>query len=192
MKINKYDRVVDNEEIGMGTLYGSSKVLYVKAGQGSTVYGEENKYLKLAEAVNEKYGFSVVVSKTMGDTREAFEKDIRVAERLLGMTEMEIYYLGISKGGLLGIWYGADEERIVKMLSVNAPLMLNFHNRTVPGVKQLGTDKLTMLYGTLDPSYKYLPFAERYAKIELLEGADHNLGNSADVLLDVTEKYLLG
>ena len=32
-----------------------------------------------------------------------------------------------------------------------------------------------MVYGSLDPSYKYVPFVEKHANVRILEGEDHNL-----------------
>jgi hypothetical protein len=108
--------------------------------------------------------------------------DIRTVEQTLGREDFEIYYLGVSKGGLIGIWHGCDEPRIVRMVSVNAPLMINYHGKTLPGVKKLGRDRLTMVYGSLDPSYKYVPFVEKHANVRILKGEDHNLKNLDPIL----------
>ena len=138
--------------------------------------------------MNEKYGFSAFVSATTVDTKASFHSDIQLVESILGIKDFEIYYLGVSKGGLIGIWYGCDEPRITKMISINAPLMINYHGKTLPGVKKLGTDRLTMVYGSLDPSYKYVPFVEKYAKVQIIEGADHNLRGAPITLPDILGK----
>jgi hypothetical protein len=174
----------------IGYIPGSDKVLFIKTGQGGSIYGYENKYLDLGIEVNAKYGFSVFVSATTVDTKESFLCDIQTVEDILGTTDFEIYYLGVSKGGLIGIWNGCDEPKIVKMVSINAPLMINFHGKTLPGIKKFGADKLTMVYGSLDPSYKYLPFVDKHANIQIVEGADHNLIGSNVTLLEIINKHL--
>ena len=185
-----FARIFSSEDMSIGYIPGSSKVLFIKTGQGGTIYGYENKYLDLALEVNEKYSLSVFVSATIIDTKESFERDIQVVEEVLGTSELEIYYLGVSKGGLIGIWHGADEPRIAKMVSINAPLMINFHGKTLPGVKKLGLERLTMIYGSLDPSYKYVPFVDKYTKVQIIEGADHNLIGASVTLSEILNDNL--
>ena len=183
-----FANIITADDMTIGCIPGSAKVLFIKTGQAGSIYGYENKYLDLAIQVNEKYGYSVFVSSTTIDTKESFERDIKTVEGTLGTTDFEIYYLGVSKGGLIGIWHGCDESRIVKMVSINAPLMINYHGKTLPGIKKLGMDKLTMVYGSLDPSCKYVPFVEKHANVYIIDGADHNLIGSNITLLEIINK----
>ena len=185
MMTNDFTQVYTGKDMTVGYMPGSSKVLFIKTGQGGTIYGYENKYLDLAVKVHEQYGWSVFVSATTIDTRESFQCDIQTIEKCLGTSEFEISYIGVSKGGLVGMWYGCDEPRIKKMVSINAPLMINFHGKTLPGIKKFGSSKLTMIYGSLDPSYKYVPFVEKHANVQILEGESHNLRNINIDLFDV-------
>ena len=91
---------------------------------------------------------------------------------------------------MIGIWYGADEARIAKMVSVNAPLMINFHGKTLPGIKKLGREKFTMVYGSLDPSYKYVPFVEKHVHVRIIDGADHNLIGASVTLFEILNNVL--
>lgn len=186
-----FTHIFTDDNMTIGYIPGSNKVLFIKTGQGGSIYGYENKYLDLAIEVNEKYGLSVFVSATTIDTKESFLRDIQAVEDTLGTTDFEIYYLGVSKGGLIGIWHGCDEPRIVKMVSINAPLMINFHGKTLPGIKKLGTDKLAMIYGSLDPSYKYVPFVDKHANVQIIEGADHNLRISNMSHFKIVESVLI-
>ena len=129
MKNRDFTHVITNENVSVGYLSGSSKVLFIKTGQGGTIYGDGNKYLDLANRINEKYGCSVFVSATISDSREAYERDMQLLEQCSGTTEYEIYYLGVSKGGLIGLWQAADNPKIKKMLTINAPLMINYHGK---------------------------------------------------------------
>ena len=191
MNNKKIDKIIENESINIGIMYGSDKILFIKTGQGGSFYGYENKYLDLAIEVNGKYGFSVLVSATTNDTKESFERDKSIINGLFANQSCQIYYLGVSKGGLIGIWYGYDEPRILKMVSINVPLMINFHSKTLPSIKKLGKDKLTMVYGSLDPSYKYVPFVDKHASVQIIEGADHNLAGSEMTLTEIVEKFFL-
>lgn len=190
MEINDFLQIFTSEDMSVGYISGSDKVLFIKTGQGGSIYGYYNRYLNLATQVNKKYGYSVFVSATTIDTKESFHRDIQTIEKCLGTPVFEIYYLGVSKGGLIGIWHGCDEPRIKKMVSINAPLMINYHGKTLPGVKKLGTDRLTMVYGSLDPSYKYVPFVEKCANVQIIEGADHNLLGSPLTLFEIIRPCL--
>ena len=174
--------IISAEDLTVGHIPGSEKVLFIKTGQGGSIYGRDYSYLRLGNEINDRLGFSVFVSATTVDTKDSFLMDISTVEQTLGREDFEIYYLGVSKGGLIGIWHGCDEPRIVRMVSVNAPLMINYHGKTLPGVKKLGRDRLTMVYGSLDPSYKYVPFVEKHANVRILEGEDHNLKNLDPIL----------
>ena len=202
-----FDRLVAEDGLSVGMLYGSETILFIKTGQGGTVYGDELKYLHLGEWVRDTYGFSVMVSATELDRREDFQRDMDCVRELLPASRGDIYYLGVSKGGLIGCWYGAEEPRIRRILTVNAPLGINFHNRTAPALERLtaeglppaspSANRLTMVYGTRDPSYRYLPFLrERLERLDrfclkIAEGADHNLQGSAVSLTEMVEKWLL-
>jgi hypothetical protein len=185
-----FANIISAENMTIGYIPGSAKVLFIKTGQGGTIYGYDNKYLDLATQVNEKYGYSVFVSATTIDTKESFQNDIKIVEECLKTSNFEIYYMGVSKGGLIGIWHGCDEHRIVKMLSINAPLMINYHGKTLPGIKKLGMNKLTMIYGSLDPSYKYVPFVEKHANVQIIDGADHNLRGSNMTIFEIVKALL--
>ena len=178
MEEKEFDNIISYDDMTVGYIKGSSVVLFIKTGQGGSIYGDNNRYIDLARLVNEKYGLSVFVSATTVDSRSAFDRDIGVVEEILETSDFDMRYLGVSKGGLIGIWHGADEGRITAMISINAPLMINYHGKTLPGVKKLGRDKLTMIYGNLDPSYNYVPFVEKYANVWIVDGADHNFRNS--------------
>lgn len=177
-----FANIITAEDMNVGYMPGSNQVLFIKTGQGGSIYGYENKYLDLAFEVNEKYGLSVFVSATTIDTKESFLRDIQTVEDTLSTTDFEIYYLGVSKGGLIGIWHGCDEPRIVRMVSINAPLMINFHGKTLPGIKKLGREKLTMVYGSLDPSYKYVPFVDKHTNVQSIQGEGHNIKNMSALL----------
>ena len=194
MRTDDYVKIINNGGISIGIIPGIEKILYIKTGQGGTIYGEENKYLDLASEVNERYGLSVFVSATESDSKEVYEREMCLLSELVPNEKREIYYLGVSKGGLIGIWYGKDNPVLNNILTINAPLMINFYSKTLPNIKALTKDRLTMIYGSLDPSFKYIPFIKKHTDVRIIDGADHNLCGSSesisDIVLDWLEKSL--
>ena len=190
MSADNYTEIITDEGILMGYIHGSSKILFIKGGQGGTIYGEENKYLRLAREVNEKYGLSVFVSATEDDSEDVYLREMAALGSRVANGNVRMYYLGVSKGGLIGLWYGKSNPVLRNILTVNAPLMINFYSKTLPAIKELTRDRATLLYGSLDPSYKYLPFVEKHASVRVIEGADHNLVGSPLSIRDVAIEWL--
>ena len=172
-----FDRIFTNEASRVGCILGSSRVLFIKTGQGGTIYGEGDRYLRLATYANTKYGCSVFVASTVSDGREEYDREMRLVRECSGTDDIDIYYLGFSKGGLIGCWYGAEEPSVKRLVSVNAPLMINFQNRTRPALRKFEKGRVTMVYGTLDPSYRYVEFLKDDATVRVIEGGDHRLSN---------------
>lgn len=190
MEKRDFTQIFTDGDTKVGYIPGSETVLFIKTGQGGTIYGQENRYLNLAIHVNEKYGCSVFVSQTSDDSAEAYLRDMAVLDGIFVNKSYQICYLGVSKGGLIGIWHGVNNEKIKRIAAINAPLMINFHSKTLPAIKRIGKDRLTMIYGSLDPSYKYTPFVEKWANLAILEGADHNLSGRESELTKITEELL--
>lgn len=176
-------------EIRVGHIAGSERVLFIKTGQGGSIYDPPGKYLSLSHDMSLLYGCTVFVSETLSDTPEDYGQDMRLVAEQMGDTPYEIYYMGVSKGGLIGCWYGADNPKIKRIAAVNAPLMLNFHNKTLPALQRL-SPKLTLYYGTRDPSYRYVGFAQRHAPVRLIEGGDHTLQDHLHVYREIAEALL--
>ena len=191
MKPEDYPEIYISDTVNIGHVPGSAQILFVKTGQGGTIYGYENKYLELAFHANEKYGCSVFVSATLGESKEVYEDEMEMVKRIVADPNPQIYYLGISKGGLLGCWHGANDPNIKRLVSINAPLMINFHNRTLPAVKAFSKERLTLLYGSLDPSFRYIPFISKHANVIIVEGGDHNLRGASISTQDIADQFLL-
>ena len=192
MKENDFDEIITIEEslIEIGYIAGSANVLFIKTGQGGSIYGYENKYLKLAQKINADFGYTVFVSSTVTDIKAIYDMEMQLVSGLFAEKPYEIYYVGVSKGGLIGCWYGADNPKVKRILTVNAPLMINFHNRTLPAMIKLTPPKIKMVYGSLDPSYRYVGFAEKYATIQIVEGADHQFRGCTSILENLVVDFL--
>lgn len=54
-----YSKVITEGKIKLGYVFGSDTVLFIKTGQGGTIYGYDGKYVDLAAKVKERYGYSV-------------------------------------------------------------------------------------------------------------------------------------
>lgn len=184
-----FTQIIEDNSMKIGYIPGSQDVLFIKCGQGGSIYGYENKYLNLAWSINKKYGYTVISSEIIDESKEFFSKEMEMIKTLVG-ENCKIYYLGVSKGGLLGLWNGADHQSIKKFITINAPLMLNFHNRTRPAINKISKENIVMIYGTQDPSFAYIPFIREAVNVQIVEGADHNLVGGNVKLDEIVENIL--
>ena len=62
-----FDNILKVQQIEYGIISGDKKIIYIKAGNGGSIYGYENKYLKMAKQINNCSGYNVVVASNPVD-----------------------------------------------------------------------------------------------------------------------------
>ena len=198
----RFDEIIElplaDEIIQYGIVYGSNTIVFIKAGANGSMHGYENKYLRIAKSINQKYGYTVICSSNPDYCREnplnqAIELIANYAESK-EFDDYEVFYMGHSDGASLGARYGYLYPKIKRMLLVNSPLFFNWH-LIKDGMKQFTGEKAIFVYGDLDPSYKYVEMLNLIGndrvKLEIIEGADHHFVGMLDDFIDLPNKYLL-
>ena len=111
----------------------------------------------------------------------------------MNFKDYDIYYYGNSNGASIGACNAYKYEKIQRMLLINPPLFINFH-KIEDGIKKFKGDKINFIFGSLDPSYKYVGLLDvlKNTKVSyyIIEGEDHNLSNNTISLESLVEKYL--
>lgn len=183
LNILKYDEVIDDM---YGIVSGGEDVFFIKTEVNSSIYGYQNKYLKIAKRINYKYGLTVIIANNSSDV--TLENDFNNLEDYL---KGNIYFMGVSNGAAQAIQSEAVSSRIKKMLLVNIPLMINLH-KTKEGIKNY-KGRLICVFGSKDPSFNYLPLIQdfRNVNVAVVPNQDHNFSNG-DEFLYLPEKYLFG
>ena len=196
-----FDEVIHKEfndtVIDYGIVNGNNTIVFIKSGQDGSMCGYKNKYLRMANDINNKYGYTVICSSNPYNGVNPLDDAIEVINNYCsnkGYKDYEIYYMGHSCGGLIGLWYGVNYPHIKRILSVNAPLMYNWHN-TKYGIKRFKGDRLTLVYGSLDQSIKYTELAKLLesdiVKLEIVEGQDHHFSKNDDDFYNLPFEFLL-
>ena len=183
LNILKYDEVIDDM---YGIVSGGEDVFFIKTEANSSIYGYQNKYLKIAKRISYKYGLTVIIANNSSDV--TLENDFSNLEDYL---KGNIYFMGVSNGAAQAIQSEAVSSRIKKMLLVNIPLMINLH-KTKEGIKNY-KGRLICVFGSKDPSFNYLPLIQdfRNVNVAVVPNQDHNFSNG-DEFLYLPEKYLFG
>lgn len=198
----EYDKIVNSklEDIAIidyGMVRGNETIVFIKAGQDGSMYGYQNKYLKIADSINKKYGYTVICSSNPFDGTNPLDNAMRVIGDYCNeqdIKDYKIYYMGHSNGALIGAWFGIKYPKIKRMLLVNGPLMYNWH-KTKEGIQNFSGERIVLVYGSLDQSFKYTgliePLINEKVKLEIIEGQDHHFSKDTFDFKTLPEKFLI-
>ncbi len=198
----EYDKIVHSklEDIAIidyGIVRGNETIVFIKAGQDGSMYGYQNKYLKIADSINKKYGYTVICSSNPFDGTNPLDNAMRVIDDYCNeqdIKDYKIYYMGHSNGALIGAWFGIKYPKIKRMLLVNGPLMYNWH-KTKEGIQNFSGERIVLVYGSLDQSFKYTgliePLIDEKVKLEIVEGQDHHFSKDTFDFKTLPEKFLI-
>ena len=183
--------------IEYGIMNGNSTIVFIKAGQNGSIYGYENKYLTMANTINEKYGYTVICSSNPFDGTNPLDNAMEVISQYVktrGFDDYLIYYMGTSNGAIIGAQFGYMYPQIRRMLLVNAPLMINLH-KTKQGIEKFEGEQVVMIYGDQDPSYRYIEtlntIKNNIFRYYVAKGQDHYFSKDTVDFKELPELYLL-
>ncbi len=180
--------------IDYGIVEGNDTIVFIKAGQNGSLYGYQNKYIKMAKRLNDKYGCSVICSLNPFDGNNPLDNAMEVIEDYAKkFDDYEIYYLGYSNGALIGAWFGIKYPKIKRMALVNGPLMYNLH-KTKEGALSFKGESINFIYGEHDQSTPYIELLKSIEndkiKVFIEEEQDHHFSKSEEEFQKIPEKYL--
>lgn len=182
LNILKFDEIIDDR---YGIIFGTKGVFFIKTEVNSSIYGSDNRYLKMAKRINYEYGLTVIVASNT--SLVSLEEDfVNLEDYIKGFN---VYFMGVSNGATQAIQNENISSKFKKMLLLNLPLMINLH-KTKEGLQNY-KGRLTCVFGGKDPSFNYLPLIQdfRNVKIVVLPNQDHNFSHG-DEFLYLPEKYL--
>ena len=187
-------RFKDIAIIDYGIVEGNNIVVFIKAGQNGSLYGYQNKYIKMARRLKEKYGCSVICSSNPFDGNNPLDNAMEVIEYYAKrFDDFKIYYLGYSNGALIGAWFGVKYPKIKRMALVNGPLMYNLY-KTKEGALSFKGESINFIYGEYDQSIGYVELLKSIEndkiKVFIEEGQDHHFSKSEEDFQKIPEKYL--
>lgn len=176
-----FNRTAFNNKYGI--VFGTNVLVYIKTGNGGNIYGYENKYQKIANRIYDELGYAVLVAANPAEEQCNLQNEMGNIFDTFGIynTFDDIIYIGFSDGANIGAQQGYLIPEIKRMLLINGPLMINFH-KTKYGICAFENEKIKMVYGKQDPSYKYVGLLDsidsRILLVNILENIDHNFTNA--------------
>ena len=180
--------------IDYGIVEGNDTIVFIKAGQNGSLYGYQNKYIKMAKKKKQKYGCSVICSSNPFDGNNPLDNAMEVIEDYSNkFDDYKIYYLGYSNGALIGAWFGIKYPKIKRMALINGPLMYNLH-KTKEGALSFKGESINFIYGEYDQSTPYIELLKSIEndkiKVFVEEGQDHHFSKSEEEFQKIPDKYL--
>lgn len=187
--MQRFDSTIEDR---FGILEGGSTLVFIKTGRGGSIFGAGDKYLRIAEQIKQKYGYSVVVSANPEGSVSNLEDEIREIIAT-GLDIGEIIFIGVSNGALVGAQQGWKSALISRMLLINGPLMINWL-KTKRGIEYFEGESIRIVYGEDDPSNQYFGLldlidSDRY-EIRMLPGVDHTFSGKEEVLYEEILDYV--
>lgn len=172
--MKNFDLIFNNQ---IPIVKGSTTMLFIKGGSGSTYYVYNNKYLDIARTINEKYGLTVAVS-----SNKLFSKIDLKAELESVFTALNTYYqvlfAGVSSGAVAAIEQSSDIYDLQKLLLINPPITISLPK--IKGALETKKEALfNFVFGSNAPSYRFLPLLDNVKSqssinLKIVDGANHN------------------
>lgn len=191
-----YELITTNNGLTYGVIHGNTTIVFIKPGLSGSIYGYENKYLKIAERLNQKFGCTVIASPNEKKTDFGAEMDFldEYAEQHK-IENFQVFYFGFSNGALIGMSEAYKYAKIKRLLLVNAPLCINIV-KSIDGIRKFIGKKMTLLFGSKDPSYDlakmFTELESEKVAVKIVPDADHNFTGALDLFISLPEKYLFG
>lgn len=187
------DKIIEH-----GIIFGDSTILLIKVGQDGSLSGYRDKYIRIAETINRKYGATVICVSNPFDGKNPLDVTMDLVDALSeenGWKDIKIFYMGMSNGGLIGAWYGYLYPEIVKMLLVNMPIQVKNYTYTIARLRKSEADNIVLVYGELDHSCVYLPLIDELISdgcvdLKIIPGEDHNFTFNMNEFMSLPEIYL--
>ena len=181
----------------------SEVVLLTVQGVDGSVDGFEDKYVKIAESIQEKYGAAIVRMANPFITSYHWESNIRQAlnyilenaEEITDHKDIEIRIMAHSAGAAIVAQIAWEYPEITRILLVNPATKLGIE-KIKYGLSEIGGSKITVLFGSEDPSVgdvdEIAKLSEAaHIRARILEGVDHNFsGESLEAFITAPALYL--
>ena len=184
----------------MVLLDGSDKkALVIVVGMDGSLFGYENKYLKIAEVANDQYGYTVFVFSNPASNWDikdnGFSSVVRTVSENMA-EDYEVSYFGFSAGASVAMFHASEYAQVKQMLLVNPPLMINFP-KALKGIKAF-KGVSTLVIGERDQSITLGRLIERdqkasgISRVIIFPKADHNFTGMLTEFISLPFTYLLG
>lgn len=183
--------------IDYGFVFGSDRqnIFLIKTGQDGSIYGYQNKYLKLACELRDLYGFSVVCASTPSAEIDQMVQFAEMVQSEFEITDAtKIYFMGMSNGASIGCLGHASFPQISRFLLINPPLMINT-TKLCRRTQEFTGEMMNFVFGSLDPSVHLVDILKLHERenvhVAVVPGQDHYFSKNGFNLLELIKSTIL-
>lgn len=181
---------------GKFNIESSHIVVYIKAGLTGSIYGYENKYLKMAKNLNEKFDVSVFVASNPEGTGNSIGHGLQIIKNYCKerqVKQFNVYFVGVSNGGVQGLFAFEKNPLINKALLIGAPLNYN-PDLIKKALINFNGEKLHLICGDKDPGFGLFKLYSELENEKIIFTAflnvDHVFSGNTELFIKLPEKYL--
>ena len=187
-------KIVENEKISYGILFGNDKIVFIKVGAYGTIKGYQDKYIKMSKRIHDRTGATVICASNPDiSSNKQISADKGVIKHVLnscGFENYELYFVGTSDGGYHSLLLGQQFSQTVKYLGINSSHKgledLVEKIQSIPHVEKI------FVYGTEDEDYSSIvPTLNSLncntLKNISLEGGDHEFTGRVDEFIELID-----
>ena len=181
---------------GKFNIESSHIVVYIKAGLTGSIYGYENKYLKMAKNLNEKFGVSVFVASNPEGTGNSIGHGLQIIKNYCKerqVKQFNVYFVGVSNGDVQGLFAFEKNPLINKALLIGAPLNYN-PDLIKKALINFNGEKLHLICGDKDPGFGLFKLYSELENEKIIFTAflnvDHVFSGNTELFIKLPEKYL--
>lgn len=166
-------------------------------GVDGSIDGYENKYVRVAEDIQNKYGAAIVRMSNPYISSFFWESNIRQvlqfieddAKAITGKEDFELRIMAHSAGAAILAQIAWEYPLISRLLLVNPAMKLG-PDKIKRGLSELNDKRITILVGSNDPSISETKDLTVDNTV-VVEGADHNFsGDAFPLFLESTDRYI--
>ena len=198
----KVSALCNSVQIDYGIINGkinadsSHIIVYIKAGLTGSIYGYENKYFKMAKNLNEKFGVSVFVASNPEGTGNSVGHGLQIIENYCKARDVKnynVYFIGISNGGVQGLFAFEKYPLINKALLIGTPLN-DRPDLIQKALTNFKGEKLLLICGDKDPGFGLFKLYSELENDKVIFTAylnvDHVFSGNTELFIKLPEKYL--
>lgn len=162
---------------------GNKTVVLIVPGIDGTIDGYDDKYLKMAQLINDVHGYNVVRISNPFISSFHWEDNIRKAlefirsdkEKLFVEKPDRIYIVAHSAGASVAAWIAFEKPDVKGLVLINMAYELK-PEKIEYGLNNFN-GKVDLVYGSKDPSLGFGVANKSRFHLSLVEGADHYFSN---------------
>lgn len=190
-----------------GVINGNSTVVVIKTEYADSFYGEQNKYLRMAENIHQKYGATVFCfANNWGIEKKPLKDDLiyeveSYMKTYLRIEDYKIYFVGYESGGLIGLLYGQDYSVIKRMLLISPEIkgfgnIKSFWKEVEKKLENNKNQQIIFAYGELDEQREEVLSLLKTIKNKRIKGivvpkVNQLFEGALDEFIDLPINYLL-